>query len=45
MSSESKNSEDIEETNQETLESIETSLGAIEAQLRPSLVRQSGVRA
>ena len=44
MSSESKNSEDIEETNQETLESIETSLGAIEAQLRPSLVRQSGGR-
>lgn len=44
MSSESKNSEDIEETNQETLESIETSLGAIEAQLRPSLVRQSGAR-
>lgn len=31
-------------SNQETLESIETALGGIEAQLRPSLVRQSGGR-
>ena len=45
MSSESKkNNDDIEESNQETLDSIETSLGAIEAQLRPSLERQSGGR-